>query len=290
MESSNAFNMNLFNYEFGTVLSYVEEVYTRLYGEQYRKLICDRLQNAKYIFYDENSDTDFYEKSEKEGFDFNDEDTRKALLPIKNNSEIVVLPTIDEEQLLGVMFFPISRLANGRLDFFFLHECGHIVDQSNFCSIGFDKTNDYHYVNPAESGEFEILNEALTDIFAIECRDLLHKSDIYLADKDKLTLDSENDNIRHEIKELVRLLVDDYRKEIIAAKLTGNYDILYDKIGKENFDSFNLVINKVQRLIDDGLLISKNQEQNIQYYELIEEAEAICNNMTKYNTKSSAKR
>lgn len=290
MESSNAFNMNLFNYEFGTVLSYVEEVYTRLYGEQYRKIIHDRLQNSIYVFYDRPSDVEFKKMCEELGVDFSDNSTEEFFMQIKNNSDMVVVELEDKnDELSSAMFFPKSREDNGTLDFYFLHECGHIIDQSDCYSCGLD-FQQAHYVNFVDKREYEILDEALTDIFAIECRDLLHKSGIYLADKDGLTLDSENCNMRHEIKELVRLLVDNYRKEIIAAKLTGNYDILYDKIGKENFDSFNLVINKAQRLIDDGLLISKNQEQNIQYYELIEEAEAICNNMTKYNTKSSAKR
>lgn len=310
--------MNFFNYNFKTILLYVEEVYTKLYGEQYRKIIHDRLQAAKYIFYNENSDTDLYEKCEHE--DFNDEYIKENLPSIKKQSEMCVYimdpvkkifrtilyhlihekkfktmyfrvkREIKRRKNYGLMFFPIYREKNGNLDFHFLHECGHIIDISSDSAVGFDIILETHYVNPSNNYEYLILNEALTDIFAIECRDLLHQSGIYLADKDGLTLDSENCNMRHEIKELVRLLVDNYREEIINAKITGDYNVLFDKIGRENFDRFNLIVNKVQRLIDDGLLNKENPELFKEYYALIEEAETVLNMMSEYSVKNPSRR
>lgn len=281
--------MNLFNYNFKDVLLYVEEAYVKIYGNQYRKIIHDRLMAAQYVFYNEKSDKDFKEKCEQIGFDLNDEFTKTYLSQIEENSDMVVSQVANNGKLTGIMFFPISREINGTLDFFFLHECGHIIDQNDYYHSGFD-LQFHDYVNVAGYREYEVFDEATTDIFALECRDVLHNSGIYLADKNKLTLDSENNNMLHEIKELVRLLVDDYRKEIIEAKLTGNYNVLFDKVGKENFDKFNLIINKTMHLIEDGLLNAKNQELFKEYYELIEKAEEVLAKMKDYNIKDATKR
>lgn len=281
--------MNLFNYDFKTVLLYVEQAYTKLYGEQYRKIIHDRLQSAEYIFYSKETPMSFYKECELRGFDLNDKATEVFLTAVFQTTSMGVRQIKKADKLCGCMFFPVEYITNGMLDYAFLHECNHIITISNYYSVGFDELGN-HYVNVSETREYETLNETFNDIFALECINLLRHSGIYLADKEKLTLDCENDNTTHEIKEIVRLLVDDYREEIINANITGNYNTLFNKIGKENFDRFNHIVNRVQRLIDDGLFETQTQESFKEYYSLIEEAETVLNMMNDHSMKNSAKR
>ena len=239
------------------ILSYVKEAYTKVYGIQYKKLITDRIDSGVYICYDKDSDSDFYDKCLKSGFKLDHEYTRLYLDAVKDDGNLFVMHARGKDgKPIGVMFLPISKELDGQVEFAFLHECGHIIDISNFEANGFDLYGDFHYANPSDYREYERFNEALTDIFALEVIDVLHDANIYFAEgKNDLVSNTEEINTTFQMKEIVRVLLDNYRDEIIYSKLTGDYSVLFNKVGKDNFEKFNNIINQVQCLIDGGLFI-----------------------------------
>ena len=80
--------------------------------------------------------------------------------------------------------------------------------------------------------------------------------------------------------ELMKFLVidfyDEYKKWIIASRKDGNMDILFEQVGKENFDKLNQLINENFNYIIFGDAMKLNQ--------IIKTRDEILKNMANYRT------
>ena len=95
-------------------------------------------------------------------------------------------------------------------------------------------------------------------------------------------------------KELLRFLVDEFyqlfKKDIIESRHNGNINIIYDKVGKENFDDLNNLINEFYSLFPEDtvydLYIAQEDgietEQTKLYDSLCIKRDNILSNMKKY--------
>lgn len=75
----------------------------------------------------------------------------------------------------------------------------------------------------------------------------------------------ENINTSEINKKILQPLYDMYRKEILEVMLTGDRQKFIEKIGTENFEEINDILNKVDYLVYEGLMKSlkkKEREKN----------------------------
>ena len=107
--------------------------------------------------------------------------------------------------------------------------------------------------------KYERINENITDIFTIEARKILQNKGIYMIeDKEHTDNDAENCNTYEITKTMLKPLLNRYRRQVIKARITGDRQQLYDTIGEENFEELNDAINKVDYLLNQGLISKLN--------------------------------
>ena len=129
------------------------------------------------------------------------------------------------------------------------------------------------------------LNETITDLLAIETTNILHNKGIYFLD-DKLTTLSQIDNFntRRIVKEAVSEFYTRYRKHILEARIYGNITYLTNKIGEDNFEEFNNIIDNIDFLSEQGLesKIEENKMDDdlvIEYNLLLQRLQEVYKNM-----------
>lgn len=189
----------------------------------------------------------------------------------------------DKQDFLPIIYYTIRNWQCGCMDYVLLHEIVHAVEcfslkkQEHGCGFepNVDKpelsTKDHH----DRKRKYERLNEVITDFLSIEVMNKLHEKGIYLLDEKLLTLsDVNNFNTSKILKELVSKFYNKYRKFIIEARLYGDLSCLTDYIGEENFEEFNDIIDSIDVLIEKGLPLKLQLEDNDN--ELVVEYNKLC--------------
>lgn len=199
---------------------------------------------------------------------------------IKNGNEFV-----------SVMFFTIGTHFGGMLSHAFMHELGHIIDQSQR-GIGFESINDLekkHRENPYNSAyrKYERFNETLNDIFTIEAVQYLENQGVYLIEPKEFTLSNRgNLNTQMITKNLLQPLIQKFRKQIIKAKVNADSKELTKYIGEENFEELVDTVNKVDNLVKNGLVDKiNNSPRDVivkEYLTQVERVKQIYINIDEY--------
>lgn len=205
----------------------------------------------------------------------------------------------DTETLLPkpVMFISVCKNApGGLLASILIHEVGHIIDCS-FRGGGFDPPNDL--IDELAFGnknrydmryrKYERFNETLNDIFKEEAKAYLNKQDVYLIERKEFTsLNSINCNTTKLVKDLLKPLLDKFRKQVIAAKVNSNSSHLTDYIGRDNFEKLVDALNKVDYLVNNGLELkmkdSPSDSMVLEYQEQLDRVNQIYKNIDAYYT------
>lgn len=193
--------------------------------------------------------------------------------------------TNDNNEFISIMFYTIRRNDGGFLFHSFMHENGHIIDQSqNGC--GFDAmddlTNENCKKNPYDKAfrKYEKFNETLNDIFTIEAIKFLQNQGIYLIESKEFTsLDISNCNTALITKNLLYPLIQKFRHQVIKAKVNAEPEELIKYIGEDNFENLVDAVNKVDYLSRNGVVskIDKSPEDAmvLEYFEQVERVKQI---------------
>lgn len=182
-------------------------------------------------------------------------------------------------------------MRGGSLFYTFMHECGHIIDQSSN-GTGFETFSDFNEnseKNPYDNDfrKYEKFNETLNDIFTMEAVELLHNQGIYLIEPSEFTLsDISNHNTALITKNLLKPLLSKFRQQVISAKVKADHNELIRYIGKDNFEELVDIVNKVDYLSRNGVVpkidTSPDDEMVKEYFEQVERAKKIYNNIDDY--------
>ncbi len=200
--------------------------------------------------------------------------------------------TISDNEFISIMFYAIRTYGGGSLFYLFMHECGHIIDQSSN-GTGFESFNDFNENSEKNSYDnafrkYEKFNETLNDIFTMEAVELLHNHGIYLIEPSEFTLsDVSNHNTALITKNLLRPLLSKFRQQVISAKVKADQNELIRYIGKDNFEELVDVVNKVDYLSRNGVVpkidTSPDDEMVKDYFEQVERAKKIYINIDYYS-------
>lgn len=240
------------------------EIYNRIFEEYkefentldpYRQYIKNR--DDKKI-----SETEeFKEILEKIG---DTEESRKILEYILTGRKLMTIAGKNVKR--PTIFFSrfVSELEKGGMDdYTLLHEYCHAIEihkekesteEDSFIS-GFDLINQ-NELNPyrKDKRKYERLNETITDIFSVEATRILHSRGIYISEPQELTNEDILDcNTSIILKKLLMPFVEKYKEKIVSARITGNIQSLFNIMGRDNFESLNDCINKIDYLITQGL-------------------------------------
>ncbi len=160
-----------------------------------------------------------------------------------------------------------SEKSSGVLDYVYLHEFCHALEEDleNNQGCGFEDWSDKYKnaCNPYLPNKrlFEIINETVTDIYAIEAKKILHQKGIYMAGENYLTSNLNSLNTNVILKRMLMPLINNYYSEVKQFRLYHNKKPLFDAIGEENFLEINDIIN-----ITDAIIMgfSNNYEEIMQ--------------------------
>ena len=190
--------------------------------------------------------------------------------------------------LISLMFYTFRAGDLGTQFYAFMHECGHIIE-NNENGFGFD-IDFYSTVNDDKNPynnsrrKYELFNETINDIFTIEAVEILHKLNIFPIEKKEYTItDLSNVNTSILSKQILYPLVNNYRSQLIKAKITSKIEELTEYIGVDNFENLVDIVNRVEYLVGLGLLTDLENNQvndNVnEYYSILERVENIYNNI-----------
>ena len=240
------------------------EIYNRIF-EEYKEFENTLEPYRQYVKNREGkkiSETEeFKEILEKIG---DTEENRKILEYILTGRKLMTIAGKNVKR--PTIFFSrfVSELEKGGMDdYTLLHEYCHAIEihkekesteEDSFIS-GFDLINE-NQLNPyrKDKRKYERLNETITDIFSVEATRILHSRGIYISEPRELTNEDILDcNTSIILKKLLMPFVTEYKDNIVRARITGDMQNLFNIIGRENFESLNDCINKIDYLITEGL-------------------------------------
>lgn len=137
--------------------------------------------------------------------------------------------------------------------------------------------------------DYELLNEIINELIAQDICKIMHKNHAFVFDTEnnsryKRTTDYENSFF------LVREFFEENKQEIIESRSNGNISIIWETVGKENFDELNELFRifyenfgglKYYKLIDE-LHDGKDTERTRVYHEILARKEKVLEKMRMY--------
>lgn len=205
---------------------------------------------------------------------------------------------------------------NEYLDHFLIHELNHILElnlkniENNECTYqcGFEilkgniglKKEEVSLEKRDEKRNYELFSEIINELIAQEISEIISKKGIYVFNT-KDTKKIKGASSYEQTKFLVWKFYETYKKEILEARKTGNIEIIYDTVGKDNFEALNQLFHEYEEKIYPLgpfklVEIYKNLQSNIDtpdtimYKELMSKRDVILANMQEYNKTNNKKR
>ena len=157
---------------------------------------------------------------------------------------------------LPVVLYGARKDMAGALDYICLHETCHVLGQRGL-NVGFDTIEEEQEKNKYDNQyrKYERLNENFTDMITIEALGYLRKNDKYMMeDKKHIKECMQNINTADITKKMLLPIFEHYRKDILQVMLSGEPEPFISKIGRDNFEELNDIINNVDNLCHKGLI------------------------------------
>ena len=161
----------------------------------------------------------------------------------------------DRLEVHPLLFLSMNSLAE-YLDDIIIHECNHrfelSLDGEDEHGLSFLCGWDYLYQEKdAEMNDtlekdeskrdYELFNEIINEMIAQEITALMHKNGKYIFNNERFGKITGGTSY-----EISRFLVQDffttYKKDILASRKDGNIEVIFNRVGKENFDKLNKIV------------------------------------------------
>lgn len=246
--------------------------------------------------------------SEIEKIDFQDkEDPVNAMTYIEGVSYISsnFIRTDSGYVPYPILCLNFSDYETDSLDHTFVHELNHVFESS----MGLVSEQEYEFIcgwditserMDLASGQevstlerrkerpYELLNEIINELIAKEISKLMHKDNFYIFDEENNS-EYENTTGYDGSRFLVQDFFDEFRDAIIKSRSNGNIEIIFNEVGKENFDALNELFHIYHENFSDIKTLISYQEQPEKeteltqiYHKLIEKRDQILESMRIY--------
>lgn len=214
---------------------------------------------------------------------------------------------VDGEYVLSPIMCVANNIFAENADTFIIHELNHVYEveligiQDGVCEYlcGWDyldqrlddEREEVQSLSDREKKrDYELFNEIINEIIAQEITTILHESGNYiLCDPDNVKVNGGTSYERTMF--LVREFYETYKTEIIASRKSGNLEILFEKVGKENFDLLNGLFHEYYEYFS-GMKIynfyedrknGRDTELTRKYDELVEKRNGILIDMYEHS-------
>ena len=197
---------------------------------------------------------------------------------------------------------------DGLLDHFICHELNHLFEMSlgevlgdEFTSLcGWDPCCDKIIRNSQinvdtinedkNKRDYELFNEIINELLAQDISEIMHKRNIHVFD-DPETATYKHGTSYEASMYIIRDFYKEFKEKIIESRRNGNINIIFDEVGKENFDALNELFAihnehfggmKIYGLYD-SLKENKDDENTRVYYEICDKRDEILRRMREHS-------
>lgn len=192
------------------------------------------------------------------------------------------------------------------IDHFIIHELNHVIestlksfDKKNYQMIsGWEEfkgnvqeiLDSENYYFEEDKREYELLNETINEMISQEITNILFLTDNYIFNTSENAQINNGTNYEHTIF-LVKEFYETYKQTIIDSRNTGNIQLIYDKVGEQNFKELNQLFhiyyqnfpNETIYDLYDELDKGIESDKTKIYQELKNKRDIILSNMKNYN-------
>lgn len=209
--------------------------------------------------------------------------------------------TYDEHSLFVINFDNYTECK----DHYIVHELNHIFElyisgiEGNElkCICGWDNTSskinddiEQNVLEDRDIRKYELFNEIMNEIIAQEISKLMHEENLHVFNTKEDAQYKHATSYEHTLF-LVKEFYQEFKNEILESRINGKINIIYDTVGKENFDELNnlftiynenfsgpFTIYQVIGDIKDG----KETNKTKLYFELMDKQHEIVEKMKIY--------
>ena len=215
---------------------------------------------------------------------------------------------VNGEYIVYPIYLQNMGNLEGYLDHTMIHELNHAYEltlksiDENGCElccgwdILYDKLNQetddiVSLEDRKEKRNYELFNEIINELIAQEISEIINQTNQYIFNtkEDKKIIGGTN---YERTKFLVKNFYETYKKEIIESRRNGNIEVLFNAIGKENFESLNELFHEYYENFNIGfgmLQVYKDLDNNVEteltkkFKEIIAKRNVILANMEEHN-------
>ena len=248
-------------------------------------------------------------KNELSKYEFVDKESINNAINYISNSTFVLPNSIIVDN--DVKLFPLVNINvsdNNYLDHYIVHELNHLCETSIISKNGKNQyisgwdIEESSNLNQNTNDDFntirkyELFNEIINELIAQDISKIMINNNMFVFnDKDNVKYMQNTSYERTAF--LIRDFYNEFFSDIIKSRKNGNIQVIYDKVGKENFDELNELFhdfyknfkgNKYYKLMNS----LQNKEKNIDtevFYKIIEKRNQILNNMRSYKENNISK-
>lgn len=246
------------------------------------------------------------------------EDPINASLYTQSSGGTMVAPNIvltkNGYDLLSLVVVNCSD-STGVIDHNIIHELNHLfelslkgVNGNHYEGIcGWDLL--YGEINQEEVGpvdtlagpepkrEYELMNEIVNELIAQDICQILSDQSIYLFDTEENRKIKHNTSYEHTFY-IIRDFYEEFKQEIIESRSNGNIEVIWNAVGKENFDALNELFhihnehlsgNNIYRMLD-ALMNGKETELTRIREDIIRKKDEIMEKMRQYKKEQEEKK
>jgi hypothetical protein len=192
------------------------------------------------------------------------------------------------------------------MDHDIVHELNHIfelsldsvVGNTYSCLCGWDGMSEEFNQDKREEitydGErrkYELFNEIINEVIAQEICEEMHNDKIHVFDDPNKAKYQHTTSYEHSLF-LVRDFFKEYKDIIIKSRRNGNINLIFDEVGKENFDALNNLFKifdenfngfKIYNLLG-SLKKGERNKDTMLYHSLISQRDEILMKMRNYSS------
>ena len=208
-------------------------------------------------------------------------------------------------QLFNIVHLPLVNLLKEYKDEQIIHEILHCVESSMkqlskdkvYIKFGFDETVeqichnkdeiiiDENHDNPnLPKRKYELFSENIHQELSIEVTRRLHEKGIYLYGDPKLI--EENGSSYRNYNDITINFQKEFREAIVDGMMADTRDSITDIVGKENFESLNILLSEYDKLpylyMMDDVRNKRDTDLTRKRKEFIDQSKKILEDMKKY--------
>ena len=188
----------------------------------------------------------------------------------KDNSNLLELFTI-------IYFDDLKSLNN--IDATIIHELNHVFELKQLSDdefvIGWDLFK-YDYEKnemiDLNKGKYTYINEGINELISLDIVEKMHETNYLFTDKEN-NLDKNSMYNKYEF--LLKEFYEEYKAVIIESRLAGDINIIIDKVGRNNFNDLNNLVNDFNKYFSDSKPLKMFEEKKNVILEKMKERKVL---------------